>query len=58
MSSPLDSTYGVWLVALFLETILYGMGVLQGWIYFADRPVTDSRVTKALVGTSRQVCRY
>ncbi|KAJ7903994.1 hypothetical protein B0H13DRAFT_2334926 [Mycena leptocephala] len=49
MSSPLDSTYGVWLVALFLETILYGMGVLQGWIYFADRPVTDSRVTKALV---------
>ncbi|KAJ7862552.1 hypothetical protein B0H13DRAFT_2354560 [Mycena leptocephala] len=49
MSSPLDSTYGVSLAALFLETILYGMGVLQGWIYFADRPVTDSRVTKALV---------
>ncbi|KAJ7467346.1 hypothetical protein B0H11DRAFT_2046846 [Mycena galericulata] len=37
MSSPLDSTYGVWLVALWLETILYGMGVLQTWIYFASR---------------------
>ncbi|KAJ7084914.1 hypothetical protein C8R44DRAFT_894024 [Mycena epipterygia] len=48
MSSPLDSTYGVWLVALFLETILYGMGVLQGWIYFAARP-TDTRSIKSMV---------
>ncbi|KAJ7683393.1 hypothetical protein B0H14DRAFT_3907896 [Mycena olivaceomarginata] len=38
MASPLDSTYGVWLVSLFLETLLYGMGVLQTWIYFAARP--------------------
>ncbi|KAF7303685.1 hypothetical protein MIND_00597900 [Mycena indigotica] len=35
---PLDSTYGVWLVSLFVETILYGMGILQAWIYFANRP--------------------
>ncbi|KAJ7124494.1 hypothetical protein C8R44DRAFT_875520 [Mycena epipterygia] len=48
MSSPLDSTYGVWLVALFLETFLYGMGVLQTWIYFADRP-TDTRSIKSMV---------
>ncbi|TFK37070.1 hypothetical protein BDQ12DRAFT_221129 [Crucibulum laeve] len=34
MASPLDSTYGIWLVALFLETILYGCGLLQTWLYF------------------------
>ncbi|KAF7331110.1 hypothetical protein MVEN_02451300 [Mycena venus] len=38
MASPLDSTYGVWLVSLFLETLLYGMGLLQTWLYFASRP--------------------
>ncbi|KAJ7916278.1 hypothetical protein B0H13DRAFT_2450013 [Mycena leptocephala] len=38
MSIPLDSTYGVWLIALVLETFLFGMGVLQTWIYFAGRP--------------------
>ncbi|KAJ7672233.1 hypothetical protein DFH06DRAFT_1175703 [Mycena polygramma] len=45
MSDPLDSTYGVWLVSLFLETILYGMGLLQTWIYFAGRP-TDAASVK------------
>ncbi|TFK37071.1 hypothetical protein BDQ12DRAFT_685763 [Crucibulum laeve] len=34
MVSPLDSTYGIWLVALFLETMLYGAGLLQAWLYF------------------------
>ncbi|KAJ6504913.1 hypothetical protein DFH09DRAFT_1375273, partial [Mycena vulgaris] len=34
MASPLDSTFGVWLVALFLESILYGMGLLQVYLYF------------------------
>ncbi|KAJ6579634.1 hypothetical protein DFH09DRAFT_1147114 [Mycena vulgaris] len=48
MSSPLDSTYGVWLVSLFLETLLYGMGVLQTWIYFADRP-TDTAYIRSTV---------
>ncbi|KAJ7250791.1 hypothetical protein C8J57DRAFT_1723531 [Mycena rebaudengoi] len=31
---PLGSTYGAWLVSLFLETILYGMGALQCFLYF------------------------
>ncbi|KAJ6483799.1 hypothetical protein C8R47DRAFT_1217491 [Mycena vitilis] len=45
MSNPLDSTYGVWLVSLLLETLLYGMGLLQIWIYFAGRP-TDAASVK------------
>ncbi|KAJ7927218.1 hypothetical protein B0H13DRAFT_1861589 [Mycena leptocephala] len=44
MSSPLDSTYGVWLISLFLETMLYGMGVLQTWIYFVGRPTDVASV--------------
>ncbi|KAJ7243094.1 hypothetical protein C8J57DRAFT_1726230 [Mycena rebaudengoi] len=31
---PLGPTYGAWLVSLFLETILYGMGALQCFLYF------------------------
>lgn len=50
MASPLDSTYGVWLVALFLETFLYGIGVLQTWIYFAGRP-TDRASIKITVSS-------
>ncbi|KAJ7301831.1 hypothetical protein DFH08DRAFT_978436 [Mycena albidolilacea] len=38
MSTSLDSTNGVWLVSLLLETLLYGIGVLQTWIYIASRP--------------------
>ncbi|PPR01338.1 hypothetical protein CVT24_006340 [Panaeolus cyanescens] len=34
MAPVLTSTYGVWLVSLFLETILYGCGLLQAWLYF------------------------
>ncbi|KAJ4469964.1 hypothetical protein C8J55DRAFT_523130 [Lentinula edodes] len=34
MSSPLASTYGIWLASMFLATILYGMGLLQAWLYF------------------------
>ncbi|KAF9043350.1 hypothetical protein BJ165DRAFT_1612420 [Panaeolus papilionaceus] len=34
MSAQLDSTYGIWLVSLFLETMLYGTGLLQAWLYF------------------------
>ncbi|KAJ6544333.1 hypothetical protein B0H19DRAFT_299840 [Mycena capillaripes] len=44
MSTPLDSTYGVWLVSLFLETLLYGMGLLQTWIYFSGRPADAGSV--------------
>ncbi|KAJ6515552.1 hypothetical protein C8R45DRAFT_1205786 [Mycena sanguinolenta] len=45
MANPLDSTYGVWLISLFLETMLYGMGVLQTWSYFAAGP-TDAGSVK------------
>ncbi|KAF7334460.1 hypothetical protein MVEN_02275500 [Mycena venus] len=34
MASPLDSTMGAWLVSLFLATILYGMGLIQTYLYF------------------------
>jgi hypothetical protein len=51
MSIPLDSTYGVWLVALVLETFLFGMGVLQTWIYFAGRP-TDVASIKWTVSST------
>ncbi|KAJ7839669.1 hypothetical protein B0H13DRAFT_1911122 [Mycena leptocephala] len=44
VSSPLDSTYGVLLVSLFLKTILYGVGVLQTWIYFASLPADAASV--------------
>ncbi|KAJ6579628.1 hypothetical protein DFH09DRAFT_1147099 [Mycena vulgaris] len=28
------STYGAWLISLFVETILYGIGILQVWLFF------------------------
>ena len=33
MASPLDSTYGMWLVFLFIMAILYGVGLLQAFLY-------------------------
>ncbi|KAJ7126229.1 hypothetical protein C8R44DRAFT_122057 [Mycena epipterygia] len=33
-TSSLDSTFGQWLLALFLQSILYGTGVLQVYLYF------------------------
>ncbi|KAF7326502.1 hypothetical protein MVEN_02264000 [Mycena venus] len=34
MVSLIESTNGVWLIAMFLESILQGMGLLQGFLYF------------------------
>ncbi|KAJ7710939.1 hypothetical protein B0H17DRAFT_1190605 [Mycena rosella] len=34
----LDSTYSAWLISLVVEISLFGMRVLQTWIYFAGRP--------------------
>ncbi|KAJ7780727.1 hypothetical protein DFH07DRAFT_949940 [Mycena maculata] len=34
----LAATYGAWLISLFLETLLYGIGVLQTWLYFQWYP--------------------
>ncbi|KAF9071597.1 hypothetical protein BDP27DRAFT_1401409 [Rhodocollybia butyracea] len=33
-TEEIAATLGIWIVALFLATILYGMGILQGWLYF------------------------
>ncbi|KAF7372166.1 hypothetical protein MVEN_00075700 [Mycena venus] len=38
MPGQLDSTYGAWFVALFIENLLYGMGLVQTWIYLFRRP--------------------
>ncbi|CAK5274603.1 unnamed protein product [Mycena citricolor] len=35
----LMATYGAWLIGLFLETILYGSGLLQTWLYFIWWPM-------------------
>ncbi|KAJ7907045.1 hypothetical protein B0H13DRAFT_2332779 [Mycena leptocephala] len=48
MTGPLDSTYGAWFISLFLETILYGMGILQAWLYFHWYPA-DGWSTKLSV---------
>jgi hypothetical protein len=71
MSIPLDSTYGVWLVALVLETFLFGMGVLQTGIYFAGRPTDLASIkwtvsspsiypseTEKNTGSCRLVCLF
>ncbi|KAJ7166042.1 hypothetical protein C8R46DRAFT_1096944 [Mycena filopes] len=34
MAGPLDATYGAWFISLWLETMLYGVGLLQTWLYF------------------------
>ncbi|KAJ7196929.1 hypothetical protein GGX14DRAFT_574425 [Mycena pura] len=49
MSAPsLVSTYGAWLISLFVETILYGIGIFQTFLYFQWWP-TDSWGIKATV---------
>ncbi|KAK7015423.1 hypothetical protein R3P38DRAFT_3400438 [Favolaschia claudopus] len=45
-TTALDSTYGAWFISLLLETILYGMGILQTWNCFAAR-ATDPRAVQA-----------
>ncbi|KAF7341107.1 hypothetical protein MVEN_01844900 [Mycena venus] len=34
MANPLTPTFGMLLLTLFLQSILYGMGLLQAWLYF------------------------
>ncbi|KAJ7228933.1 hypothetical protein GGX14DRAFT_415827 [Mycena pura] len=47
-SSSLYSTYGAWIISLFLETILYGIGILQTFLYFQWWP-NDGWEIKAAV---------
>ncbi|KAJ7246899.1 hypothetical protein B0H12DRAFT_1235392 [Mycena haematopus] len=48
MSSALAPTFGIWLVAQFFQAILYGMGLLQVYLYFFWYP-EDSWGTKGTV---------
>ncbi|KAJ7503559.1 hypothetical protein B0H11DRAFT_2222848 [Mycena galericulata] len=49
MSLSLVPTYGAWLTSLFVETILYGIGFLQVWLYFPWWPKDDRSVKLAVV---------
>ncbi|KAJ4473580.1 hypothetical protein J3R30DRAFT_3406489 [Lentinula aciculospora] len=42
------STLGIWIIAFFLATILYGMGILQAWLYFHWYP-KDGWKLKSLI---------
>ncbi|KAJ7182480.1 hypothetical protein C8R43DRAFT_967295 [Mycena crocata] len=46
----LDGTIGLWLIGLFLESILFGAGLLQTHLYFLWYP-KDGWITKATVWT-------
>ncbi|KAJ7467338.1 hypothetical protein B0H11DRAFT_2239316 [Mycena galericulata] len=49
MSLSLVPTYGAWLTSLFVETILYGIGFLQVWLYFHWCAKDDLSVKLAVV---------
>ncbi|KAJ7016566.1 hypothetical protein C8F04DRAFT_1340564 [Mycena alexandri] len=44
-SPSMASTYGAWFISLFVETVLYGVGILQAFLYYQWWG-TDSRPTK------------
>ncbi|RDB18205.1 hypothetical protein Hypma_000573, partial [Hypsizygus marmoreus] len=44
IAGPLDSTYGIWLVSLLVEKILYGVGLLQTWLYFHFGLILSSKL--------------
>ncbi|KAJ7153139.1 hypothetical protein C8R43DRAFT_1187867 [Mycena crocata] len=44
MTASIDATYGIWLVSLILETILYGTGMLQVWMYFSASPTDPASI--------------
>ncbi|KAJ3929898.1 MAG: hypothetical protein NXY57DRAFT_1040438 [Lentinula lateritia] len=48
MAFLFSSTWGVWLVSLLLESILYGMGLLQIFLYFQWYP-NDVRGLKIMI---------
>ncbi|KAF9002976.1 hypothetical protein BDQ17DRAFT_1542064 [Cyathus striatus] len=49
MASAHGPTFGMWIVSLFLESILYGCGMLQAWLYFHWYP-KDHWGVKSMVG--------
>ncbi|KAJ7618528.1 hypothetical protein FB45DRAFT_931852 [Roridomyces roridus] len=50
MVTELDATYGVWLVSLFVETFLYGIGFLQIYRYFASVPKDRAFIKFTVLG--------
>ncbi|KAJ7175490.1 hypothetical protein C8R46DRAFT_1249104 [Mycena filopes] len=43
------STYGSWLISLFLETILYGIGITQGFLYYQWWPKDPGSIKFAVL---------
>ncbi|KAJ7301147.1 hypothetical protein DFH08DRAFT_119982 [Mycena albidolilacea] len=62
MASPLAPTYGVAFVTFFLATILYGMGLTQGYLYFhwypKNQPVIKTIVVCLLIFETMQIVLY
>ncbi|KAJ7449415.1 hypothetical protein B0H11DRAFT_2289473 [Mycena galericulata] len=62
MASPLASTLGIWLVVQLLQAILYGMGLLQVYLYFfwypTDRWFTKTAVILITVLETAQTCFF
>ncbi|KAJ7267776.1 hypothetical protein C8J57DRAFT_1469244 [Mycena rebaudengoi] len=51
MPSELDSTMGIWLVSLFVATLLYGMGLIQMYLYFHWYPKDNWKSSPQMVET-------
>ncbi|KAJ7876530.1 hypothetical protein B0H14DRAFT_2714153 [Mycena olivaceomarginata] len=59
MVSLIESTTGMWLVGLFLQSMLHGMGLLQGFLYFVwyskDNWTVKGTVVAVLLSESIQM---
>ncbi|KAJ7301136.1 hypothetical protein DFH08DRAFT_119698 [Mycena albidolilacea] len=62
MTSSLDPTYGVAFVAFFLATLLYGMGLIQAYLYFhwypKDRWGIKTTVLCVLITETMQIALF
>ncbi|KAJ7301151.1 hypothetical protein DFH08DRAFT_120286 [Mycena albidolilacea] len=62
MASSLDPTYGIAFVAFFLATLLYGMGLIQAYLYFhwypEDRWGIKTMVVCVMISETMQITLY
>ncbi|KAJ7712918.1 hypothetical protein B0H14DRAFT_3902112 [Mycena olivaceomarginata] len=62
MASSLDPTYGAAFVAFFLATLLYGMGLIQAYLYFhwypEDRWGIKTMVVCVMISETMQITLY
>ncbi|KAJ7218204.1 hypothetical protein C8J57DRAFT_1395387 [Mycena rebaudengoi] len=62
MADPFESTYGVAFITLFLATILYGIGLLQTFLYFhwypKDRWTVKTTVVIVVILETMQIVFY